>query len=273
MVRVYHGVTAVHVRLLLMIRVERLYISPVKSLGLSEISSAYLDKPGIAGDRAFFLVDSGARLVTQREHGRLVQINATYDVPSDVLELTFPDGTRVRGVVELSEPVAAVFFGEHSIDGRLVRGSWSEALSEFARRELRLVKADVAGRSFDAFPLSMCSLASLKALATAAGREDIDGRRFRQNIYLAGAAAHEEDTWIGGEVRAGEALLRVKMADPRCVMTTLSPDTGAQDMDTLKIIASYRADQPKDVNFGVYCTVAEPGNVRVGEEVLPVASR
>lgn len=41
-------------------------------------------------------------------------------------------------------------------------------------------------------------------------------------------------------------------------------------MDTLKIISSYRTDQPKQVNFGVYCTVAEPGEVAVGDEVAPV---
>jgi uncharacterized protein YcbX len=99
-----------------------------------------------------------------------------------------------------------------------------------------------------------------------------DGRRFRQNLYISGAARpHEEYAWIGGEVRAGEALLRVKMADSRCLVTTRSPETGETDLDTLKLIASYRTDQPKEVNFGVYCTVAEPGEAGAGDEVAPVA--
>ena len=42
-------------------------------------------------------------------------------------------------------------------------------------------------------------------------------------------------------------------------------------MDTLKIIASYRTDQPKEVNFGVYCTVAEPGEAAAGDEVVPIS--
>jgi uncharacterized protein YcbX len=41
-------------------------------------------------------------------------------------------------------------------------------------------------------------------------------------------------------------------------------------MDTLKIIASYRTDQPKEVNFGVYCTVIEAGGASVGDEVVPL---
>ena len=110
-------------------------------------------------------------------------------------------------------------------------------------------------------------MASLSALAAAAGREAIDARRFRQNVYVSGVSAHGEDDWVGHEIRAGTALLRVKMRDPRCVMTTHSPDTGESDLNTLKLIASYRTDQPEEVNFGVYCTVAEPGDAAVGDEV------
>ncbi len=41
-----------------MIRVQRMYISPVKSLRLMPVDRAFLDKPGIAGDRAFFIIDA-----------------------------------------------------------------------------------------------------------------------------------------------------------------------------------------------------------------------
>jgi uncharacterized protein YcbX len=115
----------------------------------------------------------------------------------------------------------------------------------------------------------MCSNASLDALAGAAGADAVDGRRFRQNLYLSGASSHEEDEWLGREVRVGRALVRVKIRDSRCAVTTHSPETGEIDMNTLKIIASYRTDQPKEANFGVYCTVVEPGEAAVGDAVLP----
>lgn len=245
----------------MVIRVEAMCISPVKSLGLAPVARARLDKAGIAGDRAFFIVDERARLFTQREHGALVQVGAAYDTQS---------GELVRGVVEVGEPVSTSFFGKREVEGYVVRGEWGEALSEFAGRRLRLVKAARAGGAFDGYPISMCSAGSLEALARAAGRESVDGRRFRQNIYLSTAEAHVEDTWIGREVRVGSAVLRVKMADPRCAITTHDPDTGSIDMHTLKLIASYRTDQPKDVNFGVYCTVTQPGEVAIGDEVRPI---
>lgn len=252
------------------IRVEAMYIAPVKSLGLAAVERARLDKPGIAGDRAFFIVDERGRLFTQREHGALVQIAASYDAASGKLRLTFPGGQVVSGVAEAGETVSARFFGERDVRGHQVRGEWSETLSDFAGRRLRLVKAAQAGGAFDGYPISMCSAGSLEALARAAGREAVDGRRFRQNIYISARQAHVEDTWIGREVQIGGAVLRVKAADPRCVMTTHDPDTGSIDMNTLKLIASYRADQPKEVNFGVYCTVAQPGDVAVGDEVRPL---
>ena len=185
------------------------------------------------------------------------------------LRLTLPGGRVIEGAPEPGDKVSVAFFAERPVEGRIVRGEWSEALSEFAGQQLQLVKAEKPGSSFDGFPLSLCSTASLEALARAAGRPSVDGRRFRQNIYISGASPHEEDEWIGREVRVGRALVRLKMPDSRCVVTTRSPETGETDLNTLKIIASYRTDQPKEVNFGVYCTVVEPGEAAAGDEVRP----
>ena len=252
-----------------MIRVDRIYIAPVKALALTEMPRAYLDKPGIAGDRAFFIVTADGRLFTQRDYGPLVQIRAGYDVSRGELEIAFPDGRLLKGVPELGEAASTPFWSERPVEGHVVRGEWNDALSEFARQSLRLVKATRPGSSFDGFPLSLCSTASLQALAEAAGHETIDGRRFRQNIYVSGTSPHEEDGWIGREIRVGQAVLRVKVRDSRCAVTTHSPETGEIDMNTLKIIASYRTDQPKEVNFGVYCTVVQPSEAAAGDEVVP----
>jgi uncharacterized protein YcbX len=156
------------------------------------------------------------------------------------------------------------------IDAHLVGGGFSEALSSFAGQRVRLVRPDVVGTSFDGYPISMCSMDSLEALALAANEPSVDGRRFRQNIYITGTTPHGEDEWIGGRVRVGSATLNVKIRDERCVITTRNPDTGDHDLNTLNIIAGYRTDGPKEVCFGVYCTVIEPGEARVGDEVVPL---
>ena len=253
------------------IRVDSMYISPVKSLALMPIEHAHVEKPGIEGDRAFFIIDEPGKLFTQRQCGSLVQITARYDVDADDLRLQFPDGREVAGTPAIGEPVTTSFFAARDVEGRVLHGPWAEALSEFAGQRLRLVKPAMSGTSFDGFPLSMCSTESVTELAKAAGKDGVDPRRFRQNIYISGASPHVEDEWLDRVVRVGSALLRVKMRDPRCAITTHSPDTGEIDMNTLKIIASYRTDQPKEVNFGVYCTIVEAGDIAVGDEVAPVA--
>jgi hypothetical protein len=244
-----------------------MYISPVKSLALMPLERAHVDKPGIAGDRAFFIIDEAGKLFTQRQYGALVQIAARYDVDADELALRLPDGGEVAGTPSPGERTTTSFFGARDVHGRVVHGPWAEALSAFAGQPLRLVKSEASGTSFDAFPLSMCSMESVGAVAEAAAADDVDARRFRQNVYISGGSAHVEDEWLHRDVRAGTAVLRVKMRDPRCAITTHSPVTGEIDMNTLKIIASYRKDQPKEANFGVYCTIVQRGEIAVGDEV------
>jgi uncharacterized protein YcbX len=252
------------------IRIESMYISPVKSLALQRIDGARLEKPGIPGDRAFFMIDAQAKFFTQREHFPMVQVRAAYDVASDRLTLTFPDGAVVEDTPGAGEPIETTGHAGRPIDAFLVGGPFAEALSEFAGQPVRLVRPAITGYSFDAYPISVCSMESLQALARAANEPSVDGRRFRQNIYITGTSAHGEDEWIGGKVRVGSAVLNMKMRDERCVMTTRNPETGEHDLNTLKIIASYRTDIPKEVCFGVYATVAEPGDARVGDEVVPL---
>ena len=243
-----------------------MYVAPVKSLRVQSVESAFVGKPGLAGDRAFVMLDEADRVLTIREHFPLLQVRADYDTAEDRLALTMPHGARVEGIVRDGAEVVANMFDERDVMCHEVVGPWAEALSAFVGRGVRLGRVQ-PGRGFDGYPVSVCSRASVDAVARAAGRESADERQFRQNIVLDGVDAHDEDTWIGREVRIGAAVLRMKAPDPRCVVTTRNPETGEHEMDTLKAISRYRTDQPKEVNFGVYATVVVEGIVRVGDTV------
>jgi uncharacterized protein YcbX len=250
-------------------RVEAIYISPVKSLALLPTQRVTLRKHGIVEDRRFFLVSDRARLVTQREVAPLTQVRAEYTIEPEVLRLQFPGGRAVEGTPVSGEPITARFFGERDVEGFVVGGDWGTALSEFAGMRLRLVRA--AKSAFDGFPVSILSAASVDALRTSSREDSIDERRFRPNFYISGPAAHGEDAWIGSDLRLGAtAVVRIRMADPRCDITTHNPDTGVRDMKTLTLISAYRTDQPKETNFGVYASVEQPGEIAVGDEVVPL---
>jgi len=253
--------------------VAALYSSPVKSLALNRHKEARVTPTGIEGDRAFYIIDEAGRLMTQRECGALALVRAEYDASSEHLRLVFPDGMEARGPAETGEVMPTRFFHLER-EALAVGGPFADALSAYAGQPLRLVKA-MPGKGFDNLAISILSEASLDRLRSVAGSAALalNERRFRPNFLIAGAAEpHEEDSWIGKTVRIGGVAVRVVMRDPRCVMTTLDPDTGKQDLPTLKLIASYRTDQQKEVNFGVYADVERPGAVHIGDNVQVVAA-
>ena len=91
---------------------------------------------------------------------------------------------------------------------------------------------------------------------------------------LEGAAAHEEDTWIGESVGIGSAVLAVTKPDARCAITTQNPDTGERDLDTLRTLIRYRGfragDPDRKIDFGVLGEVLEPGTISIGDEVTVI---
>jgi uncharacterized protein YcbX len=88
-------------------------------------------------------------------------------------------------------------------------------------------------------------------------------------IEVDGIEAHEEDRWLGRRVRVGSALVRPCGHVGRCVITTRHPETGEGDLDTLKLLATYRhkIGTTEPLAFGVYGEVLEGGRVAVGDEV------
>ncbi|MCA1572578.1 MAG: MOSC domain-containing protein, partial [Chloroflexi bacterium] len=121
----------------------------------------------------------------------------------------------------------------------------------------------------DRHPVSIVSDASVEEL----GRHldpphQVDGRRFRMLIEVAGARPHQEDEWLGRDVRIGEVVVRVTKLDARCVITTQHPDTGLRDIPTLHVIRTYRGLRDgRHLDFGVYADVVTPGTLRVGDPI------
>ena len=254
-------------------RVVRISIAPVKSLGLVHPDEVTLSPDGVAGDRRFWLVDERGRLYNGKRHGPLVRVRPEWDEATRRLALGFPDGTRVEGAVELGEPVTAAMYGL-PLPSHRVLGPWEDALSRHAGRPLRLLWADrgAADRRGRGGTVSLVSRASLERLRAEAGADEpVDGRRFRMLLEIDGVGAHEEDEWLGARVQVGEAVIVLNGDVGRCAVTTLDPDSGVRDFDTLGVLAGYRRDgRTEDLPLGVYGAVAVPGRIRVGDGVRPL---
>jgi uncharacterized protein len=202
-----------------------------------------------------------------------VTILAYHDAAAGRLSLRFPDGREVAGAVELGAPEPVRFFGL-TLHGRPVAGPFSAALSEHAGTPLRLVAAPPErsgvdrGRDGAVTLLSRASLERLRAESGAA--RPVDHRRFRMTLGVDGVAAHEEDRWLGRELRLGGARLRVAGHVGRCVVTTRNAETGIVDFPTLHHLQAYRGEEDgtEPLPFGVHARVLVPGRVRVGDAVV-----
>jgi hypothetical protein len=241
----------------------------VKSLRLDAVAEAAIGVGGIDHDRSFLFVHESGRVATQRTDGGLARLSSSYDAATGELELRLPDGTALRAVpVQIGE-ASVDLWGRH-IAAAVVDGPFAAAVSDVLGRAVRLLRVPEGIRGLDSHAVSVLSQASVDEVARRGGRSQLDPRRFRPTLLVDGCGAHVEDAWVGGRVRAGEAVLRVVRPDPRCSLTTLDPDTGERDADTLRWLASYRRADDGEVYCGIYADVEAPGRVRVGDPVEPL---
>jgi uncharacterized protein YcbX len=250
------------------ITVTALAVTPVKGMRVRAVDALELGDRGALGNRVFYLIDERGRMVNGKDLKYLQTVVADYDPAAQALTLVFADGTKASGEVAYDGTVTTSFFN-HPREARAVRGPFNDALSGFFEQPLRLVAGGSAVDRGRHGAISMMSRASLRHLATVAGRDGVDGRRFRMLIEVDGVEAHEEDGWLGRHVRIGSALVRPCGHVGRCVITTRDPETGAGDLDTLKLLATYRhkIGTTEPLAFGIYGEVLEGGAVRVGDAV------
>jgi uncharacterized protein YcbX len=253
--------------------VARISIAPVKGLGLVHPEEVMVETTGVLENRRFHIVDAHGRRYNQIRKGALVRVKPEYDAEREWLALRFPDGSVAEADVALDGEVTTDFYGR-PVEGNYVTGPWSEALSQWFGRELRLIQSP-PGTAVDRSRghVSLVSRASLAELGEKGGRDGpVDGRRFRMLFEVDGCEPHEEDGWVKRQVRIGEALVRLRNDVGRCAITTQNPETGVPDFDTLRTIAGYRRMTQNEagkehIPFGVYGEVLEPGRVHLGDPV------
>ena len=214
------------------LRVSEIWRYPVKSLRGEQLDHATVTADGVAGDRLVHVTDTNGLLTGRTRHPLL-----TLDARTD------PSG----------QPLVA----GHPWDSAQA----AAAVREAAGPDARLV-ADGASERFDILPLLVLTRAEADAL-------DIDLRRLRPNIVIDGALPEQERGWPGRALRIGTTVIGVHSLRPRCVVTTIDPDTGAQDLDVFRRIRKLRG-----ASLALNCWVLQPGQIARGDFVevldLPV---
>ncbi|MEM9744335.1 MAG: MOSC domain-containing protein [Pseudomonadota bacterium] len=277
---------------------------PVKSLQGESLGESALLPNGVAGDRCWAVRDEarggirGAKVLHE-----LMHFAAAYDANANVAmaagvgrvlnaTITLPNGETYRSndpninetlSAALDHPVTLWPLQPAHDEDHYRRGApiLSDPEQEFRRLfargddlplpDLSVFPPELAefesppGTYFDAYPILLCTTGSLARVQQAhAGVDDqvaIDMRRFRPNLVI--ETDDDERQFAGRRARLGACELKFEIPCPRCIMTTLpfaDLDKDPKIMRTL--VTGFGGD------FGIYASVAVPGDVRVGDELV-----
>lgn len=283
-----------------MARITDLFVHPLKGAAPMRIHRMRLDALGAVGDRRWVLMDAHGTAVTPRDVPALAQLVATLPVREGAIERDAPLALHARGLDPIVVPPAAPSAPLHDVrvwddvvrlaDAGDAAAEWvSRAIdvpcrlmhwTDASRRPLAakyagvLPNADRHVTITDGAPLLLLGSASLDALnvrLSAAGHGALGVARFRPNVMLATTAPHEEDTWE--RIRLGSVEIGVGSPCPRCVVTTIDPQTLAQGVEPLRTLAQYRRGDGGGVMFGMNATHATAGELVVGDALDVLAHR
>jgi uncharacterized protein YcbX len=93
----------------------------------------------------------------------------------------------------------------------------------------------------------------------------VDERRFRPNIVVDWPDEPEpipENGWLGREIRIGDVVLKGSIPCGRCGFITIAQDGIPLDVELLRTVVKRH-----DRNFGIYCDVLVPGEIKPGDTV------
>jgi uncharacterized protein YcbX len=254
---------------------------PVKSMQGEELNASEVGERGLAGDRAYALVDAGDGKIASAKNPRkwpnLFAFRAGYvepprrDAAIPPVHITLPDGRRTMSTQpDLAARLTPVVGREVALDAaapeRPVLEEYWPDLEGLDHRDAVTDEGMPPGSFFDLAPVHLLTTATLDALRALypAGRFEV--RRFRPNIVVAieGAPrAFVENDWIGRTLQLGsEVRLQITRPCGRCVMTTLPQSDLPADPDILKTAVRHNKG-----HVGVYATVLRGGTIRRGDAI------
>jgi uncharacterized protein YcbX len=262
-----------------MIRVESLYIYPVKSCRGIAVSRVAVERRGFRGDRRWMIVRDDGTFITQRDQARLCMVGT--ELSERGIVLTYQnDQIEVPGALQTGPRLAVTVWRStvEAIEFTPARSMISEAAGESARLvympdDVERAVSETYARpgdivSFaDGFPVLLASTASLHDLEHRAGLS-LAMARFRPNIVVSGAEPFEEDTW--SRLSVGGNFLRAAKPCERCVVTTIDPETAAAGKEPLRTLATYRK-RDNAVHFAINLIPESHGELGVGDPVSVVA--
>jgi len=266
------------------IRIESLWIHPIKSCAAVRVERIELDDLGAVGDRRWMVVAAGSgAMVTQRTHPVMAMVAPV--VRPDGLRLRDRNGRRHDLDVAFPGPGAATIDSvvwHDRVRGRDGGDQAAAWMSDALQAPVRLIHFDAtAPRPLDptfsppdrhtgfadGFPLLVLSAAAVGSLNNHLAAP-VDARRFRANVVLSGCGAHAEDGWQ--RIVVNDVVLDLVKPCERCSVPGVDPDSGTPDKVTVKAMATIRRGEDGAVYYGMNAIHGGPGWLQSGAAVTVV---
>ncbi|GIH08234.1 molybdenum cofactor biosysynthesis protein [Rhizocola hellebori] len=259
-------------------KVSALFRYPVKSMLGERLAESPVTRRGLAGDRAFALIDRDTGKVVSAKNPRLwrdlLTMSATMAHRVAIIETA--EGT-VRSSDENVDEVLSKLIGRavHLTDVPPPDGSFDRARpDEVLQAGIdAVVGVDVGhvkqGTFFDFADLHLITTATLR-------RTGAEVRRFRPNIVVdVPGEGFVENDWTGRDWRIGaELVIRVVVPTPRCAVPTLAHGGLPRDPGVLRFLTKHNRIVPLESLgpqpcAGIYAQVVQPGPVAEGDLMRP----
>ncbi len=265
-----------------MMKLQEIYIYPIKSLGGIRLTEAEVEIKGLKLDRRWMLVDKAGLFMSQRTFHQM----ALLQVETESAGLTVShkqDPTlshRIPFEPETDELIPVTVW-EDTVIGQVVNYTSNKWFSQILGIPCQLVfmpqstdrhiqekyQVNKETVSFaDAMPFLVIGQKSLDDLNQKLS-VPLPMNRFRPNFVVSGGEAFQEDQW--DVVKIGECIFKVTKPCARCVMTTVDQATAIKGKEPLKTLASYRTKDNK-VLFGQNMIALTTGTIKVGDQVQEI---
>uniref|UniRef100_A0A8C6RFC2 Mitochondrial amidoxime reducing component 2 n=1 Tax=Nannospalax galili TaxID=1026970 RepID=A0A8C6RFC2_NANGA len=230
--------------------VSKVWIYPIKSCKGVVVTETECTAMGLrcgkVRDRFWMVIKEDGHMITARQEPRLVLVSITLE--NNYLTLMAPDMDQMILPIKLpsSNKVYDCRLFGLDIKGRDCGDEVAQWFTNYLKTQpYRLVQFDT----------------------------NMKGRTTKKLYPSEGYLQNYEDTW--DELLIGDVEMKKVLSCPRCVLTTVDPDTGIIDRkEPLETLKSYRLCDPSVKNiyqasplFGMYFSVEKIGRLRVGDPV------
>lgn len=250
-----------------MIKINKLYYSPVKSLSFSKAKTlTILKNIGIKYDRNFAFTNNLNQekikniiknpdkrkifyFLSLKNYPELNQYN--FDLNKNILKLIFQDNTILKTDLNKEEEI-------ESLCRKMEKLFLTIKKINFVR--------DSKNPFFDTMPSKTISLINLNSIHDLEKKinQQIEYQRFRGNIYVDGMKSWMERDLINQIISINNVRFRILKEIPRCSATNIKPKTSNYDLNIPQMLKK----NYNHINMGIYLLPIDDGTITIDDQII-----